>query len=74
MVHYKVSLDVWRREGFNEDAFTTFCGLDIRHSPSVESFHFLGEEGGEKQPKVDCPRCIVLHDTVINSFLADKNP
>ncbi len=74
MVHYKVSLDVWRKAGFNEGAFTTFCGLDIRHSPSVETFHFLGEDEPSKQAAVDCPRCIVLHDTVINNFLKDKNP
>lgn len=75
MVHYKVSLDVWRRAGFNEDAFHTFCGLDIRTSPSMEFLHFLGEDEQEvKQAPVDCPRCRVLYDTVVNNFLKDKNP
>ena len=74
MVHYKVALSVWRKAGFEEAAFTTFCGLDIRTAPAGEEYLFLGEESINANPPVNCPKCKVLFDTVIDSFLADKNP
>lgn len=61
-----------------EDAYHTFCGVDVRQAGPVERYHHIPECEDPECPTlvVDCPTCKAIYDVIgmHNSITDGRHP